>query len=89
MAPADGKIIRNSAKCAHCGYELESVHRHDFRIHVCESAGMIAETFSHEKGKSEPAFPQFGVDGGKDYIRRLFTRPRDYIDTSVFEGDPE
>lgn len=29
------KIIRNSAKCAKCGDEIESTYRHDFRYCKC------------------------------------------------------
>lgn len=80
-------IIRNSAKCAHCGHELVSTHRHDYREHVCETAGKIAEQYNHEKNKYEPAYPFFAVDGGKDYIRRAYTRKEDYIETSIEEGE--
>lgn len=79
------KIIRNSAKCAHCSIEIESVHRHDFKTHQCEAAGKVARTYNHEKQEYEPAYPQFWVDGGRDYIRRMFTRLEDFVDTSVFE----
>jgi Zn finger protein HypA/HybF involved in hydrogenase expression len=29
------KIIRNAAKCRHCGKVIESTHVHDFRWHEC------------------------------------------------------
>lgn len=28
-------ILRNSARCLHCGDEVESTHRHDFRTCGC------------------------------------------------------
>lgn len=30
MTGTEGKIVRNSARCAKCGDEVESRHRHDF-----------------------------------------------------------
>jgi hypothetical protein len=77
-------ILRNSAKCAHCGIELESVHRHSFKTHVCSAAGKIAREYNHDLQEYVPAYPSFSVDGGKDYIRRLFTREEDYVETSEF-----
>jgi len=57
MTTRPNQIIRNSAKCTACGAEIESTNRHDFKIHKC------------------PVEPtdcfRFGVDGGKDYIRRI------------------
>lgn len=76
-------ILRNSAKCAHCGVELESTHRHDFRTHRCEKVGKIAREYDHDQQKYVPAYPSFSVDGGTDYIRRLFTRKEDYVETSI------
>lgn len=78
-------IIRNSAKCAHCGHEMVSINRHDFRTHVCENAGKIAREYDHDQQKYVPAYPSFSVDGGTAYIRRLFTRSEDFIETSVVE----
>ena len=78
-------IKRNSAKCAHCGQELVSTHRHDFRTHVCEKAGKIAFEYNHDKKETVPAYPSFSVDGGNAYLRRLFTRKEDYIETSIEE----
>lgn len=82
------KIIRNSAKCAHCGYELVSKSRHDFRTHICEKAGKIAQEYNHDIKEYIAAFPSFSVDGGTAYIRRLFTRKEDFIETSVYEEQP-
>lgn len=80
-----GKLVRNSAKCAHCDVELVSTHRHDFKGHECEAAGKIAQTFDHETATYVPCYPRFWVDGGLEYVRRMFTRKEDYIETSVYE----
>ena len=48
-------IVKNAIKCAHCGAEIESRHRHDFVTHSCDGLedGFIA------------------VDGGRAYLRRV------------------
>jgi hypothetical protein len=77
-------IFRNSAKCAHCGHELVSTHRHDYRTHHCEKAGKIRQQYNHDTKSYEPCVPFFAVDGGKDYIRRAFTTEADFIETSEY-----
>lgn len=83
------RIVRNSAKCAHCGYEMESTDRHDFRTHLCKTGPVIGKqkewvgNVFTETDKDQ--YPSFSVDGGKEYIRRLFTRREDYIETSIEE----
>jgi hypothetical protein len=57
-------IIRNAAKCQHCGDVVESKHRHDYRSCKC---GRIA------------------VDGGQDYLRRVFENKGDLIELSEWE----
>lgn len=79
------KLVRNSAKCAHCGVELVSTHRHDFRTHVCSAAGKIAQEYNHDLKQYVPAYPSFSVDGGREYARRVFTHERDFVETSVYE----
>ena len=79
------KILRNSAKCAHCGVEIESTHVHDFKTHECKAAGKIARKYNHKKQEYVPAYPLFSVDGGRCYLRRLYTRTEDMIDTSIVE----
>lgn len=50
-------LTKNSAKCDHCGVEIESKHQHDFVSHRCTTkAGNINV---------------FAVDGGLDYERRI------------------
>ena len=68
-------IIKNSAKCNHCGVEIESKYRHDFNAHYCKKAPVPSE--EHESWL-------FAVDGGSSYIRRCGNR-EDYTDTSVLE----
>ena len=48
-------ILRNSAKCTHCGAEVVSATVHDFVPHTCAGAANWS----------------FAVDGGKEYIRRV------------------
>lgn len=38
-------ILRNSARCTHCGEEIESTHRHDFRSCSC---GKMAVDGGHD-----------------------------------------
>ena len=81
-------IIRNSAQCSYCGEEIESRHRHDFKVHVCRLHFVPAlewykDKDGHhkirEKVPREQAF-NFAVDGGHAYIRRVGTG---FTDTSV------
>jgi hypothetical protein len=81
------KILRNSAKCAHCGVDIESTHVHDFKTHECKAAGLVARTFNHSTQEYEPGYPSFSVDGGRCYLRRLYTRKEDVIDTSIVEEE--
>lgn len=48
-------IIRNSAICNNCKQEIESTHRHDFKVCKCWDA----------EGQG------LAVDGGKDYLKRI------------------
>jgi hypothetical protein len=66
-------ILRNSAKCNTCDTELESRHRHDFRTHTCPNNPKIAKHWVDDKLVELPGEATFnwGVDGGKDYIRRI------------------
>lgn len=65
-------IVRNSAKCAYCGTELESKFRHDFQGHSCV--------------RPDGTEAYFAVDGGKAYVRRAFKHRDDYIDTSIIDA---
>jgi hypothetical protein len=85
---SDRKILRNSAKCAHCDVELVSTHHHDFKTHVCSVPGKIRQSYNHDLRRYVPAYPQFWVDGGRSYIRRMFTSTADFVDTSIF-GEEE
>ena len=81
------KIIRNSAKCTACGVEIESTHRHDFRVHYCKVEPKQATKWEGDgaDAKIVPAEGttwRFAVDGGKDYIRRL---GGGFEDISVYE----
>jgi hypothetical protein len=67
-------IIRNSAKCNTCDVELESKHRHDFQVHTCPNK-------PHSSSSGTEDF-DWGVDGGKAYIRRL---GEGFTDTSIYE----
>ena len=78
-------IIRNSAKCNHCGAEIESTHRHDFVAHFCKLKPRTARMWVAEKlveVEGEVTF-NFAVDGGKAYIRRV-GEPGDFTDTSEY-----
>jgi tRNA(Ile2) C34 agmatinyltransferase TiaS len=57
-------IIRNSARCLHCGDEIESTHRHDFRSCRCGN---------------------LNVDGGQEYLRRVYKPGSRWEDTSITE----
>jgi hypothetical protein len=77
-------IIRNSARCNHCGQEIESTHRHDFRPHYCPKVPRKALAWVDGVLSQEPELTfNFAVDGGKAYIRRL-GEPTEYTDTSEF-----
>lgn len=78
-------LVRNSAKCAHCEVQLVSTHRHDFKTHVCSAAGKVARSYNHHIKKYVPDYPSFSVDGGTAYVRRLFTREEDFVETSQYE----
>lgn len=67
-------ITKNSAKCAYCGTEVESTFRHDFVEHICDKPEAIDGS-----GKA----PYFAVDGGKAYLRRVYRKRSDFIETSV------
>jgi hypothetical protein len=63
-------ILRNSAKCNHCGVEIESTHRHDFVVHYCDvNLGL------------SPMPWLFAVDGGRAYLKRS---GEGFTDTSEF-----
>jgi len=79
------KILKNSAKCTACGVEIESTHRHDFKLHYCgyEPTQELKWEGEGEKARLVPTGNytfRFGVDGGKDYLRRLGSG---FEDTSV------
>jgi len=83
-------IIRNSAKCNHCGVELESTHRHDFNTHYCPNAPRGARKWEGNKIVEVPGETtfNFAVDGGKAYIRRVGD-PGEFTDTSTFDNPLE
>ena len=78
-------ILRNSAKCNHCGMELESTHRHDFNVHYCKLKPKTASKWVGDKIVEVPGEItfNFAVDGGRAYIRRVGD-PTEYTDTSDF-----
>lgn len=81
------RLIKNSATCAFCGYELVSTSVHDYRTHTCVSAGKISRQYSHETKEYTPAYPWFMVDGGLDYARRGWLEVNGvpvYEETSVY-----
>lgn len=65
-------ITRNSAKCTACGVEIESTHRHDFRVHYCKVEPQAGLKWEGDKlvPSGEETF-RFGVDGGHVYLRRI------------------
>ena len=80
-------IIRNSAKCVHCGTEIESKHRHDFVVHYCAVKPAqrrkwieVGDTHVLVDVPRETTW-NFAVDGGKAYIRRA---GEGFTDTSEF-----
>lgn len=58
---------RNAIRCTYCGYVLESLHTHDFRVHSCEK---MIEDLGPDA--------MIGVDGGPDYKRRIFSHKKAY-----------
>jgi hypothetical protein len=82
-------IIRNSAKCTACGVEIESTHRHDFNVHICEVEPTPGKEWAEIDGKhvlipSGKTTFRFGVDGGRAYLRRI---GEGYIDTSEMKDE--
>ena len=77
-------IIRNSAKCNTCEVELESRHRHDFRVHTCPNNPVMARHWVDGVLMDFPDEIDFnwGVDGGKSYIRRI---GEGFTDTSIYD----
>jgi Zn-finger nucleic acid-binding protein len=80
-------IQRNSAKCNTCDVELESRHRHDFRVHTCPNNFKAELEWYEENGEHKirekvPREQDFnwGVDGGREYIRRI---GEGFTDTSI------
>lgn len=74
-------IIKNSARCEYCGVEIESKHRHDFKVHYCP-----VNRQQKMRWKGDELVPDgdeitwnFAVDGGTDYIKRSGSG---FIDTS-------
>lgn len=65
-------IVRNSAKCVHCGTEIESKHRHDFVVHYCavkpaQRHAWVDNVLVEVPGETTW---NFAVDGGKAYLKR-------------------
>lgn len=80
-------IIRNSAKCATCGVEIESTHRHDFNVHYCPRDTKPALEWKGNKifvKEPREITWNFAVDGGKDYLKRCGSG---WIETSITEGE--
>lgn len=81
-------IIRNSAKCPHCGTEIESKHRHDFVVHYCDVKPSQKRAWVMVDGKHDHLADvpgettwSFAVDGGKAYLKRCGD---DFIETSEY-----
>lgn len=66
-------LLRNAARCRHCGTVIESKYRHDFRSHSCKADGR--EVF-------------FFIDGGL-YYRRCGGDFADMEDLSEYLPDDE
>lgn len=71
------KLTRNAAECVGCGHVLESMYRHDYRVHECSTG-------------RRPIY--FSVDGGLAYCRRGWGGPgmsgepdHHYIERSEYE----
>ncbi len=76
-------ILKNSAKCTHCGVEIESKHRHDFAVHYC---GVKPAQRRKWEGNVLVDVPgeitwNFAVDGGKEYFRHC---GEGFVDTSEY-----
>lgn len=79
------KIIKNSAKCTACEEEIESTHRHDFKVHYCRTEpGALVWDEDSEGYKLDLETFRFAVDGGTAYIRRVGTG---FMDTSIYEPE--
>lgn len=68
-------IIRNAAKCLHCGVTVESKSRHDFVGCECMKSGD----------------DQHGVfvDGGLSYMRHGWTVREEYQDCTEWSADDD
>jgi hypothetical protein len=60
MSEEEKRLIRNAAKCRHCGTIIESKHRHDFVTHHCTRPDGVKTWFA--------------VDGGFAYLKRVGDR---------------
>lgn len=67
-------IIRNAAKCLHCGETVESKHRHDFAGCKC----------MREQSERHGVF----ADGGHDYVRHGWTVRSEYEDCCEWSPKP-
>lgn len=65
------KLVKNRAKCCHCGDIIESKHRHDFVTCSCYDESSENSTGIY-------------VDGGLDYERRGFNRNSEWIELSEY-----
>lgn len=87
-------ITRNSAKCIHCGTEIESAHRHAFVVHYClvkpaqRRAWVMDPSGKHDHLEDVPGETtwSFAVDGGKAYLRRC---GEGFIDTSEYTNQED
>lgn len=79
-------IIKNSAECLYCGEEIESTHRHDFRVHTCAARPMPERAWVNNILVEVPDKTtwSFAVDGGKEYLRRC---GEGFRDTSITVED--
>ncbi len=68
-------ILRNAAKCLHCGDTIESQHRHDFVQCSC-----------WDNKDNEPKHGVY-VDGGLDYVRHGYYKEDEYEDLTEYYGD--
>ena len=68
------RIVENRIYCSYCGAAVQSLHRHDFVEHSCETM---------RAWKGDPN-TWIAVDGGRDYLRRTGD-PGDFIEASVVE----
>jgi hypothetical protein len=81
-------ILRNSAKCNHCGTEIESKHRHDFVVHYCAVKPAQRRKWVDEELVDVPGETtwSFAVDGGKVYLKRC---GEGFIDTSEYTSQED